>query len=188
MKKEKKSKSSTSSEPIPISEQSKKYHTPVLLKQSVDALQIQPAGIYVDCTFGGGGHARAILNQLGSEGKLVAFDQDEDSALQLPDDQRMIFVPHNFRHLSRFLRLHGIGMIDGILADLGVSSHHLDSAERGFSTRFDAPLDMRMDRKQSLTAAEVIITYDEKTLHRLFEQYGEVTNARTLWMQERLFN
>ena len=156
------------------------YHTPVLLKESVDALMIQPKGIYVDCTFGGGGHSRAILDKLGDDGKLVAFDQDEDARRNIPKDPRVIFVPHNFRHLQRFLKLHNISSVDGILADLGVSSHQFDEGERGFSTRFDAPLDMRMDQRQTLTAADVINDYTEQQLHKIFEYYGEVTNSKTL--------
>ncbi len=156
------------------------YHIPVLLAETLEGLHIQPNGIYVDCTFGGGGHSRAILARLGPEGRLVAFDQDADAARNLPADDRVLFVPQNFRHLQRFLRLHGITAVDGILADLGVSSHQFDEAERGFSTRFDAALDMRMDRRQSLTAFDVVSTYTEQRLHKLFEQYGEVTNAKTL--------
>src|SRR4051812_34195880 len=118
------------------------YHIPVLLRESIDGLTIQPDGIYVDCTFGGGGHSRAILEKLGPNGKLVAFDQDEDARKNLPKDERVIFVPHNFRHLQRFLRLHTINYVDGVLADLGVSSHQFDEGQRGFSTRFDADMDM----------------------------------------------
>ena len=156
------------------------YHIPVLLKETVDALMIRPDGIYVDCTFGGGGHSGAILQKLGETGKLIVFDQDEDARRNIPKDPRIIFVPHNFRHLQRFLKLHDINAVDGILADLGVSSHQFDEAERGFSTRYDAPLDMRMDQRQSLTAADVINNYEEQQLHKLFEQYGEVTNSKTL--------
>ena len=156
------------------------YHTPVLLKETVDALQIRPGGIYIDCTFGGGGHSKAILEKLNEEGKLIVFDQDEDARKNVPDDSRIIFVPHNFRHLQRFLKLHGIKEVDGILADLGVSSHQFDEAERGFSTRYDAALDMRMDQRQSLTAAEVVNNYSEQQLHKIFELYGEVTNSKTL--------
>lgn len=141
---------------------------------------IQPNGTYVDCTFGGGGHSKAILEKLDNNGKLVAFDQDEDAKRNIPSDPRIIFVPHNFRHLQRFLKLHNINAVDGILADLGVSSHQFDEAERGFSTRHDAPLDMRMDQRQSLTAADVIANYSEQQLHKIFEQYGEVTNSKTL--------
>jgi 16S rRNA (cytosine1402-N4)-methyltransferase len=150
------------------------------LKEAVDALMIQPNGIYVDCTFGGGGHSKAILEKLDNNGKLIAFDQDEDAKRNIPKDPRIIFVPHNFRHLQRFLKLHNINAVDGILADLGVSSHQFDEAERGFSTRHDAPLDMRMDQRQSLTAADVIANYSEQQLHKIFEQYGEVTNSKTL--------
>jgi 16S rRNA (cytosine1402-N4)-methyltransferase len=157
------------------------YHVPVLLRESVDALNIRASGIYVDCTFGGGGHSKEILKRLGPEGKLVAFDQDADARSNLPNDQRVLFVPHNFRHLQRFLRLHKIDQVDGLLADLGVSSHQFDEGERGFSTRSDnAPLDMRMDKRQEVTAQTIIATYSEERLHKLFEQYGEVTNAKTL--------
>jgi 16S rRNA (cytosine1402-N4)-methyltransferase len=156
------------------------YHVPVLLKESVEGLAIKKDGVYVDCTFGGGGHSRAILEQLGSEGKLVVFDQDEDARKNLPKDERVIFVPQNFRHLQRFLRLHKITKADGILADLGVSSHQFDEAARGFSIRFDADLDMRMDQRQTLTAADVLKNFTESRLHKMFEQYGEVTNSKTL--------
>ena len=156
------------------------YHTPVLLKEVVDELKIVPGGIYVDCTFGGGGHSKAILQKLNADGKLVVFDQDEDAKKNLPNDDRVIFVPHNFRHLQRFLRLHNISAVDGILADLGVSSHQFNEAGRGFSTRYNADLDMRMDQRQTKTAFDVVNTCSEQQLHKLFEQYGEVTNARTL--------
>lgn len=156
------------------------YHTPVLLKETVEGLQIKPDGIYVDCTFGGGGHSRAILEKLGSNGRLLVFDQDEAAKQNCPDDERILFIPQNFRHLQRFLRLHKFPQVDGLLADLGVSSHQFDEAERGFSTRFDAALDMRMDQRQEITAAKLLATYSESQLHKLFEQYGEVTNARTL--------
>lgn len=156
------------------------YHTPVLLKETIEGLGIVPNGVYVDCTFGGGGHSRAILTRLGSAGKLVAFDQDESARTNLPADDRVIFVPHNFRHLHRFLRLHSITAVDGILADLGVSSHQFDEPQRGFSTRYNAELDMRMDQRQTLTAFDVVNSYGEQQLHKLFEQYGEVTNSKTL--------
>jgi 16S rRNA (cytosine1402-N4)-methyltransferase len=156
------------------------YHIPVLLNEVMEGLRIDPDGIYVDCTFGGGGHSRAILQQLSSKGKLIAFDQDEDAKKNMPDDERLVFVSHNFRHLQRFLRLEGIRAVDGIMADLGVSSHQFDEAERGFSIRFNALLDMRMDKRQPLTAADVLNTYTEQQLHKLFEQYGEVTNSKTL--------
>lgn len=156
------------------------YHTPVLLNESINALNIQPNGIYVDCTFGGGGHSMAILSKLNENGKLVVFDHDEDAKKNLPDDERIIFVPHNFRHLQRFLKLHKIYKVDGILADLGVSSHQFDEPQRGFSIRFNAALDMRMDQRQTITAATILKEYSELQLHKLFEQYGEVTNAKTL--------
>jgi 16S rRNA (cytosine1402-N4)-methyltransferase len=156
------------------------YHIPVLLKEVIEGLDIKPNGVYVDCTFGGGGHAKAILEKLGAYGKLVAFDQDEDARRNLPDDKRLLFVPHNFRYLKRFLQLHGVTEVDGVLADLGVSSHQFDEAERGFSTRFEGAFDMRMDQHQQKTAFDVVNTYSEQQLHKLFEQYGEVTNAKTL--------
>jgi len=156
------------------------YHIPVLFNETIDALQIVPNGIYVDCTFGGGGHSRGILQKLNEAGRLVVFDQDADAAKNLPDDSRVVFVPQNFRYLQRFLRLHKITQVDGVLADLGVSSHQFDEGERGFSIRFDGPLDMRMDQRQQLNAAEIIAGYTELQLHKLFEQYGEVTNAKTL--------
>lgn len=163
-----------------INHSNETYHVPVLLRETIEGLSIQPGGVYVDCTFGGGGHSKAILEKLGTDGKLIAFDQDEDAKRNLPDDKRVIFVPHNFRHLSRFLRLHNVAAVDGIMADLGVSSHQFDEAGRGFSIRFDAALDMRMDQRQTLTAHDVVKTYSELQLHKLFEQYGEVTNAKTL--------
>jgi 16S rRNA (cytosine1402-N4)-methyltransferase len=156
------------------------YHTPVLLKEAVGELKIVSNGIYVDCTFGGGGHSQAILQQLDANGKLVAFDQDEDAKKNLPKDDRLIFVPHNFRHLQRFIRLHNISAVNGIIADLGVSSHQFDEPQRGFSTRHNAELDMRMDQRQSKTAFDVVNNYTEQQLHKIFEQYGEVTNAKTL--------
>ena len=156
------------------------YHVPVMMQEVIDGLKIDPSGVYVDCTFGGGGHSNSILKQLNKKGKLIAFDQDADSIKNLPEDERLIFIPHNFRHLQRFLRFHKILKVNGILADLGVSSHQFDVAERGFSTRFNAPLDMRMNQGEKLDAAKVISTYSEEKLHRIFEQYGEVTNAKTL--------
>lgn len=156
------------------------YHVPVLLNETIEALAIEPSGIYVDCTFGGGGHSRKILEQLGPDGKLIAFDQDDDAVRNIPADDRLIFVPQNFRHLQRFLRLHKVTGVNGILADLGVSSHQFDEAERGFSTRFDAALDMRMDQRQTFTAADLIRTWTEPQLHKMLEQFGEVTNAKTL--------
>lgn len=156
------------------------YHVPVLYHETLDALSIVPDGIYVDCTFGGGGHSRGILEKLGPKGKLIAFDQDADAQQNIQNEPRLLFIPQNFRHLHRFLRLHGIDQVDGVLADLGVSSHQFDEGERGFSIRFEGPMDMRMDRRQTLTAADIIKTYSEQQLHKLFEQYGEVTNAKTL--------
>ena len=156
------------------------YHVPVLLNEVIEYLQIIPSGTYVDCTFGGGGHSKMILKNLNAQGRLIVFDQDKDSLRNVPDDKRVTFVPHNFRHLQRFLRLHKISKVNGILADLGVSSHQINEAERGFSTRFDAALDMRMNQNDSKTAGEVLNTYSEEKLHKIFEQYGEVTNSKTL--------
>lgn len=156
------------------------YHVPVLYQESLDGLAIRPEGVYVDCTFGGGGHSRGILERLGPSGRLYAFDQDSDARQNLPDDARVTFLPHNFRHLSRMLRLHHVQQVNGILADLGVSSHQFDQPERGFSTRYTGDLDMRMDQRQTLTAFDIVSTYSEQQLHKLFEQYGEVTNAKTL--------
>jgi 16S rRNA (cytosine1402-N4)-methyltransferase len=173
MGKSKKNKPLTSSE-------KQSYHQAVLLREALDALSIKPGGIYVDATFGGGGHSKAILEKLNADGKLIAFDQDEDAKQNVPDDERIVFVPQNFRHLQRFLRLYKIPLVDGILADLGVSSHQFDEADRGFSTRFDAPLDMRMDKRQERTAADVLREMSETELHKLFEKYGEVTNSKSL--------
>jgi len=156
------------------------YHMPVMLKEATDVLNIKPDGIYVDCTFGGGGHSRAILQALGPNGKLIAFDQDEDAIKNIPEDKRLLFIPHNFRHLQRFLKLHNYNAVDGILADLGVSSHQFNEPTRGFSIRFDAPLDMRMDKRQTVTAAEVVEKFSYDHLHKLFEKYGEVSNSKTL--------
>jgi 16S rRNA (cytosine1402-N4)-methyltransferase len=175
MKEQKQAKLVNKSTDQPVS-----YHTPVLLQECIDGLDIWPAGIYVDCTFGGGGHSKAILQQLNENGKLIVFDQDEDARKNVPDDERVVFVPQNFRHLQRFLRLHKVPKVDGILADLGVSSHQFDEADRGFSIRFDAALDMRMDQRQPLTAADIVKNFSELQLHKMFEQYGEVTNAKTL--------
>lgn len=156
------------------------YHIPVLLNESIDALNINPSGVYVDCTFGGGGHARAILSRLNAQGRLYAFDQDEDARKNLPTDPRLIFIPHNFRHLKRFLRLHKLVYLDGILADLGVSSHQFNEPSRGFSFRFDAPLDMRMDKSGEKTAADILRETYATDLQYIFQEYGEVTNAKTL--------
>jgi 16S rRNA (cytosine1402-N4)-methyltransferase len=156
------------------------YHTAVLYHESLNALQIKPNGVYVDCTFGGGGHSRGILEKLNKDGRLIAFDQDADAKQNLLKDDRVIFVPHNFRHLHRFLRLYKYPEVDGVIADLGVSSHQFDKGERGFSTRFNGPLDMRMDQRQQRTAADVLLSYSDSQLHKMFEQYGEVTNSKTL--------
>jgi len=156
------------------------YHDPVLLKESIELLAVQRDGIYVDATFGGGGHSRAILEKLGPKGRLLGFDQDADARANSPQDDRFTFVEANFRHLKRFLRLHGVDKIDGLLADLGVSSHQFDTADRGFSYRFEAGLDMRMDRDGGKTAADILNTYDAASLQRVFSEYGEVRNARTL--------
>ena len=146
----------------------------------IDALKIIPNGAYVDCTFGGGGHSKEILNHLDQNGRLIVFDHDKDAAINLPSDSRVIFVPQNFRFLNRFLKLHKVIKINGLLADLGVSSHQFDEASRGFSTRYDAPLDMRMDTRQDVTAASIVNSYPEEKLHKIFEKYGEVTNSKTL--------
>ncbi|WP_297509700.1 16S rRNA (cytosine(1402)-N(4))-methyltransferase RsmH [Flavobacterium sp.] len=156
------------------------YHNPVLLKETVDGLAIRPDGIYVDVTFGGGGHSREILKRLGPQGKLFAFDQDEDAWKNTIDDDRFTLVPENFRYIKRFLRFHGVRKVDGILADLGVSSHQFDEAERGFSTRFEAKLDMRMSRQNDWDAYRVINEYDEELLKQMFLNYGELKQAPAL--------
>ena len=156
------------------------YHTTVLLHEAVDGLAIKADGVYVDATFGGGGHSREILRRLGPKGRLMAFDQDADAWKNKPDDARLIPVTENFKYIRRFLRLHEYKEVDGILADLGVSSFQFDTAERGFSIRYDGPLDMRMDKRSELTAAKVLQTYSEQQLHLLFEQYGEVRNSKQL--------
>jgi 16S rRNA (cytosine1402-N4)-methyltransferase len=156
------------------------YHLPVLLHEVTEQLHIRPDGIYVDATFGGGGHSRAILAHLGEKGRLIVFDQDEDAYRNRIEDDRVTFVQQNFRHLQRFLKLHQATQVDGVLADLGVSSHQFDTAERGFSTRFDGDLDMRMDKRSALTAAQLLQTYSAAKLQLLFQEYGEVTNSKTL--------
>ena len=156
------------------------YHDPVLLFESVDGLAVKSGGIYVDVTFGGGGHSREILKRLGPEGRLFAFDQDADALENLIDDSRFVLIPENFRFIRQFLRLHGVRQVDGILADLGVSSHQFDEPERGFSTRFDALLDMRMNQKSTLTAGRIINEYDEERLAAVLFRYGELRNARKL--------
>jgi 16S rRNA (cytosine1402-N4)-methyltransferase len=156
------------------------YHKPVLLSESVAGLQIKPASVYVDATFGGGGHSKEILSQLDSHSKLVAFDQDEDAQQNSIDDPRFTLIPQNFKHLKRFLRYYNIDAVDGILADLGVSSHQFDTPKRGFSIRFDGPLDMRMNQQQELSAKDVVNGYDVAELADVFFNYGELRNARTI--------
>jgi 16S rRNA (cytosine1402-N4)-methyltransferase len=156
------------------------YHNPVLLQASVDGLNIKADGIYVDVTFGGGGHSREILKRLGPTGKLFAFDQDEDALANTLPDERFTLINENFRFIKRFLRFNGVKSVDGILADLGVSSHQFDVAERGFSTRFDAELDMRMSKKNDLNAYRVVNEYDDTNLKRVFLDYGELKNAPAL--------
>ena len=155
------------------------YHVPVLLEESVAGLNIQPDGTYVDVTFGGGGHSKAIIEKL-NEGMLIAFDQDIDAAANKLNDDRLIFINQNFKHLKRMLRVHGITEVDGILADLGISSYQVDTSERGFAHRFEGPLDMRMDKSGSLTAEDILNAYAPSQLQRIFGMYGEVRNARTL--------
>jgi 16S rRNA (cytosine1402-N4)-methyltransferase len=156
------------------------YHTPVMLKECIDGLNIRPDGTYVDVTFGGGGHSREIIKHLGNNGRLLAFDQDADAQQNIIEDERFEFIDQNFRYLKNFCRLHNAIPVDGILADLGVSSYQFDQAERGFSTRFDADLDMRMNQSAVLSAKEVVNTYDEADLHRIFGIYGEIKNAKSL--------
>lgn len=156
------------------------YHIPVLLNESLDGLNIRPGGVYLDLTFGGGGHSREILKRMDAEGILLGFDQDEDALANVPEDDRFIFVNHNFRYLRNFIRFYGYEEVDGILADLGVSSHEFDEAERGFSFRFDAELDMRMNRRSKVTAAEILNSYDVAQLTAMFRNYGEVENAHRL--------
>ena len=156
------------------------YHVPVLLKESVDGLDIVPNGIYVDVTFGGGGHSREILSRLGENGHLYSFDQDEDAEKNILNDNRFTFVRSNFRYLRNWMRYYGIEQIDGLLADLGVSSHHFDDETRGFSFRFDAPLDMRMNKRSGVTAAEILNNFDEEQLANIFYIYGELKNARKI--------
>ena len=156
------------------------YHVPVLLKESVDGLEIKPDGVYVDVTFGGGGHSREILSRLGAEGHLYSFDQDEDAEQNIVSDERFTFVRSNFRYLKNWMRYYGIEEIDGLLADLGVSSHHFDDESRGFSFRFDAPLDMRMNKRSGMTAADIVNNYSEEQLSDIFYIYGELKNARRI--------
>jgi 16S rRNA (cytosine1402-N4)-methyltransferase len=156
------------------------YHTPVMLNECIDGLNIRPDGTYVDVTFGGGGHSRAIMSHLGKNGRLLGFDQDADAQQNIIDDDRFDFIDQNFRYLKNFCRLHNAIPVNGILADLGVSSYQFDQAERGFSIRFDAELDMRMNQSGSLTAKEVVNAYTEADLHRIFGIYGEIQNAKSL--------
>lgn len=159
------------------------YHNPVLLFESIDGLEIDPNGVYVDVTFGGGGHSREILKRLGEHGKLFAFDQDVDALENVIDDDRFRLINENFRFIQRYLRFYGIKEVDGILADLGVSSHQFDVAERGFSTRFDADLDMRMNQEGKLSAYNVINKYDEERLSKILFEYGELRNSRAIAKQ-----
>ncbi|AYL97212.1 16S rRNA (cytosine(1402)-N(4))-methyltransferase RsmH [Mucilaginibacter celer] len=156
------------------------YHVPVMLAECIEGLNIDPDGTYVDVTFGGGGHSREIMKHLGPKGRLIAFDQDADAQRNLIDDERFVFVDQNFRYLKNFCRLHDALPVNGILADLGVSSHQFDEAERGFSIRFDAELDMRMNQLSDLTAKQVVNTYSVADLHRIFGIYGEIQNAKSL--------
>jgi len=156
------------------------YHNPVMLQECMDGLNIKLEGVYIDVTFGGGGHSREILKYLGSKGRLLAFDQDADAQKNLPKDDRLTFIDQNFRYLKNNCRLQGAISADGILADLGVSSHQFDQPERGFSIRFEADLDMRMDQAGSLTAKQIVNNYSEEQLHRIFGIYGEIKNAKTL--------
>ncbi|MDV7187012.1 16S rRNA (cytosine(1402)-N(4))-methyltransferase RsmH [Lutibacter sp. TH_r2] len=156
------------------------YHSPVLLKESIDGLDIKPNGVYVDVTFGGGGHSKEILNRLGEGGKLFGFDQDEDAQKNTIDDDRFTLIPQNFRFIKRYLRFYGVKKVDGVLADLGVSSHQFDEAERGFSTRFDADLDMRMNQAVGISAYDVVNDYDEEKLASILFQYGELRSAKAI--------
>lgn len=156
------------------------YHVPVMLQECIEGLDIKPSGTYIDVTFGGGGHSKEILKHLNADGRLIAFDQDVDAQRNIPADDRFVFVDQNFRYLKNYCRLHKAIPVDGILADLGVSSHQFDQPERGFSIRFDADLDMRMDQSSALTAREVLNTYAEDQLHKIFGIYGEIKNARSL--------
>lgn len=156
------------------------YHQPALLHECIEGLSINPSGVYADLTFGGGGHSLEILGKLNASGRLIAFDQDEDSLQNALDDERFTLVNENFRYLKNFLRLHKALPLDGILADLGISSHQIDTPERGFATRYEGPLDMRMGLKQGTTAAQLVNSYPEEKLYRVFKQFGELSNARQL--------
>ena len=163
-----------------MSDENITYHIPVLLNESIDGLNLENGKVFVDVTFGGGGHSKEILRRLNEDGRLLGFDQDEDAERNIVDDNRFTFVRSNFRYLSNFLRYHGIDKIDGLLADLGVSSHHFDDSERGFSFRFDGNLDMRMNQKADITAADILNTYDEERLASIFYLYGELKNSRKI--------
>jgi 16S rRNA (cytosine1402-N4)-methyltransferase len=156
------------------------YHIPALLSETLEGLEIKPGGIYVDCTFGGGGHSREILKSLGNEGRLFGFDQDEDAIANILPDERFVFVRGNFKYLKNFMKFHGVQKVDGILADLGVSFHHFDEAERGFSFRYDGELDMRMNQQSDLTAAKLLNTYSETQLADVFYYYGELQQSRRI--------
>ena len=156
------------------------YHNPVMLHESVDGLEIKKDGVYVDVTYGGGGHSKEILSRLGEKGKLIAFDQDADVERNIVKDERLVMIPQNFKYLKNYLKMYGITQIDGLLADLGVSSHQFDVGERGFSIRFEGPLDMRMSKSNLVTAAKVVNEYSEEDLIRLFREYGEINNAKKL--------
>ncbi len=167
------------------------YHVPVLLRESIDGLAVKPDGVYVDVTFGGGGHSREILSRLGRKGHLYSFDQDADAERNIVDDERFTFVRSNFRYISNWMRYYEVDHLDGLIADLGVSSHHFDDAERGFSLRFEAPLDMRMNKRAGQTAADIVNEYDEKRLADIFYLYGELKQSRHIaaaiaaWRKER---
>ena len=156
------------------------YHNPVLLHESIDALSIKEDGVYVDVTYGGGGHSKEILRRLGKNGRLFGFDQDPDAQNNVLEDDRFVLIPENFRYISRFLRFHGVRKVDGVLADLGVSSHQFDEAERGFSTRFDGDLDMRMNQKSNISAKEVVNEYSEEKIAEILFLYGELRNSRNI--------
>jgi len=156
------------------------YHNPVLLHESIDALSIKEDGVYVDVTYGGGGHSKEILRRLGKNGRLFGFDQDPDAQNNVLEDDRFVLIPENFRYISRFLRFHGVRKVDGVLADLGVSSHQFDEAERGFSTRFDGDLDMRMNQKSTISAKEVVNDYSEEKIAEILFLYGELRNSRNI--------
>ena len=156
------------------------YHNPVLLHESIDALSIKEDGVYVDVTYGGGGHSKEILRRLGKNGRLFGFDQDPDAQNNILEDDRFVLIPENFRYISRFLRFHGVRKVDGVLADLGVSSHQFDEAERGFSTRFDGDLDMRMNQKSNISAKEVVNEYSEEKIAEILFLYGELRNSRNI--------